>query len=167
MSEHYTFTADMTATVGAATKKTDYDKVAANTDEINERFNDHSALHENGGADEISVAGLSGELADDQPPKAHYLDSHAAEAGHDGNFIRSNADSSALEWYTPAQAAGTMRLNKFAAPDGTVDFDLQQANDLVVMTVADEAALPTADIALGQLCWATGELSLHICSAIA
>ncbi|GAI46567.1 unnamed protein product, partial [marine sediment metagenome] len=34
-------------------------------------FNDHSARHENGGADEISVAGLSGELADDQPPKAH------------------------------------------------------------------------------------------------
>jgi len=34
-------------------------------------FNDHSARHENAGADEISVAGLSGELADNQPPKAH------------------------------------------------------------------------------------------------
>jgi hypothetical protein len=34
-------------------------------------FNNHSARHENGGADEISVAGLSGELADNQPPKAH------------------------------------------------------------------------------------------------
>jgi len=31
----------------------------------------HASTHENGGADEISVAGLSGELADDQPPKAH------------------------------------------------------------------------------------------------
>jgi len=31
----------------------------------------HKASHENGGADEISVAGLSGELADNQPPKAH------------------------------------------------------------------------------------------------
>lgn len=37
---------------------------------------DHSARHENGGADEISVAGLSGELADDQPPKAHSYDKH-------------------------------------------------------------------------------------------
>lgn len=36
-------------------------------------FNDHSARHENGGADEISVAGLSGELADAQTPKAHDL----------------------------------------------------------------------------------------------
>lgn len=31
----------------------------------------HKASHENGGDDEINVAGLSGELADNQPPKAH------------------------------------------------------------------------------------------------
>lgn len=31
----------------------------------------HASSHQNGGADEISVAGLSGELADAQPPKAH------------------------------------------------------------------------------------------------
>jgi len=35
----------------------------------------HAASHQNAGADEISVAGLSGELADNQPPKAHVLDS--------------------------------------------------------------------------------------------
>lgn len=34
----------------------------------------HSARHENGGADEISIAGLSGEAADPQPPKAHAAD---------------------------------------------------------------------------------------------
>jgi len=32
---------------------------------------DHATRHQNGGADEMSVAGLSGELADNQPPKAH------------------------------------------------------------------------------------------------
>lgn len=31
----------------------------------------HKTRHQNGGSDELSVAGLSGELADDQPPKAH------------------------------------------------------------------------------------------------
>ena len=31
----------------------------------------HASTHQNGGGDEISVAGLSGELADPQPPKAH------------------------------------------------------------------------------------------------
>jgi len=42
-------------------------------------FNDHSARHQNAGADEISVAGLSGELADNQPPKTHQ-----ASHEHDG-----------------------------------------------------------------------------------
>ncbi len=32
---------------------------------------DHADHHENGGSDEISVTGLSGELADAQTPKAH------------------------------------------------------------------------------------------------
>jgi hypothetical protein len=32
-------------------------------------FNNHKARHQNGGADEISLAGLSGELADPQPTK--------------------------------------------------------------------------------------------------
>jgi len=31
----------------------------------------HATTHQNGGSDEISVAGLSGELADNQPPKTH------------------------------------------------------------------------------------------------
>lgn len=31
----------------------------------------HAIRHQNGGSDEINVAGLSGELADPQPPKAH------------------------------------------------------------------------------------------------
>jgi len=34
---------------------------------------EHAALHQDGGTDEISAASLSGELADDQPPKAHAL----------------------------------------------------------------------------------------------
>ena len=34
-------------------------------------FSNHSARHENGGADEISVEGLSGSLADAQEPTAH------------------------------------------------------------------------------------------------
>lgn len=37
----------------------------------NVEFDDHSARHENGGADEISVAGLSGTLADPQTPSTH------------------------------------------------------------------------------------------------
>lgn len=36
----------------------------------------HEASHRNGGADELNIGGLSGELADDQPPKAHDLQDH-------------------------------------------------------------------------------------------
>ena len=71
-----------------------------------------------------------------------------------------------LEGRTPAEVAATMALDDIGVPDAAVDFDLQQATDLVVMTVANEAALPAGagTVAVGQLCWATGELSLHICT---
>ena len=99
----------------------------------------HAASHQNGGGDEISVAALSGLLADDQ----HVLDTEVT----------------AVIEATP--------LNDLAAADGAVDFGLQQATDLVVMTVANEAALSAvvADTEVGQLCWATGELTLHVCTA--
>ena len=70
-----------------------------------------------------------------------------------------------LEGQTPAQVAATMALDDIGVPDAAVDFDLQQATDLVVMTVDNEAALPAANVAVGQLCWATGELTLHVCTA--
>lgn len=72
-----------------------------------------------------------------------------------------------LEGQTPAQVAATMAMDDIGVPDAAVDFDLQEATDLVVMTVANEAALPAANVAVGQLCWATGELTLHICTVAA
>jgi len=65
--------------------------VKARLDDIDSRIDDHSARHENGGADEISVAGLSGELADNQPPKAH-KSSHA----NGGSDVLSEADIQVL-----------------------------------------------------------------------
>ncbi|GAJ14101.1 unnamed protein product, partial [marine sediment metagenome] len=52
----------------------------------------HAATHQNEGADEISVAGLSGELADDQPPKAHKV-SHQAAGGDELDLTGMKADS--------------------------------------------------------------------------
>ena len=42
----------------------------------------HKASHQDTGTDEINVGGLSGELADNQPPKSHALDSHSVPAGN-------------------------------------------------------------------------------------
>lgn len=67
----------------------------------------------------------------------------------------------------PAPAAHL--LNSHTAPDGAVDFNLQQTTDLVFMTVAAEANLPAGagTVALGQPCWATSEKTLHICVSAA
>lgn len=58
----------------------------------------HHTRHENGGEDEISVAGLSGELADPQSPKTHA---------------------------TSHQSGGTdaIKLDDLASPDDTTDLD--------------------------------------------
>ena len=56
----------------SASDKTKLDTVDSNADVTGSNAPQaHSASHENGGSDEISVAGLSGELADNQPPKTH------------------------------------------------------------------------------------------------
>ena len=68
---------------------------------------------------------------------------------------------------TPASLAGRMALDDIGVPDAGVDFDLQEATDLVVFTVADETArdaLNAAATAVGQLVFATSELTLSICT---
>lgn len=49
----------------------------------------HAASHQDGGSDEINVAGLSGQLADDQPALAHTL----SGAKHTGDLIYTQLDS--------------------------------------------------------------------------
>ena len=84
--------------------------------------------------------------------------------GSDDQILRVNVDVPNWE-AMGAPAAHTLAAH--TVPAGAVDFDLQQATDLVIMKVANEAALPVAAIAVGQPCFATGELTLHICTAIA
>ena len=66
----------LTAYVDAETEYYSYNGAAW----VMESFGPHKTTHENGGTDELSVAGLNGELADPQPPKAH-ASSHNAGGG--------------------------------------------------------------------------------------
>lgn len=50
---------------------------------------DHASRHENGGGDEISIAGLSGEAADPQPPKSH--DNTAHSTNYEPEFSKNTA----------------------------------------------------------------------------
>lgn len=86
--------------------------------------------------------------------------------GGDNQILRVATDLPNWEDMGPPTAH---ELDDHSVPSGNVDFDLKQATDLVVMTVANEAALPAGagTVAVGQLCWATGELSLHVCTVAA
>lgn len=58
-------------------------------------------------------------------------------------------------------------LHELGEPTSAVDFALQQAKDLIVFTVANEAArdgLAAGVTAVGQLCFSTTELTLAICT---
>ena len=94
------------------------------------------------------------------------IESTAAATHTSGTTIRLLITAEAMtEIHTAVNALENQKLNEIIAPDGAVDFDLQEATDMVVMTVANEAALPTTGIAKGQLCWATAEGTLHICTS--
>jgi len=81
----------------------------------------HKATHENGGADEITVAGLSGELADNQPPKAHATD-HKSGGGDE------------------------IKLNELGAPTAAVAFNSQKATGLAAATGAGDAIVADANV---------------------
>jgi hypothetical protein len=95
----------------------------------------------------------------------HIVTVNAADAA-ENDMARFSA-TGGLNGVTYAELAALLDLGAIGAASSDVDFNLQQAKDLVVKTVANEAALPVADIAAGELCWATGELSLHICTVAA
>lgn len=88
----------------------------------------------------------------------------ALNHGSEGNVL--TVASGLPAWAAPA-APAAHTLNSHTVPSGAVDFDLQQATDLVTMTVAAEINLPAGagTVAKGQLCWATSEATLHICTA--
>jgi len=80
--------------------------------------------------------------------------------GADNQVLAVNVD--VPNWEAASVPAHT--LDAHSAAVAAVDFNLQQATDLVVMTVAAEANLPTTGIAVGQLCFATSQLTLHVCT---
>jgi len=83
--------------------------------------------------------------------------------GGDNEVLRVSTDIPAWE---AEGAPAAHALDSHTVPAGAVDFDLKEATDLVVFTVADETArdaLAAAATAVGQLVFATTELSLSIC----
>ena len=98
----------------------------------------HALLHQNGGADEISVAALSGQLADDQNAKAlrsatTLVDVSAAAAPTAGQVLTALSPALA-DWQTPAVggAATKEKFFYFVAQAGT---STQSLGDHIVLNV--------------------------------
>ena len=99
----------------------------------------HAASHQDAGGDEISVAGLSGLLADDQ----HVLDTEVT----------------AVIVATP--------LNDLAAADGAIAGGGQQLQNIVIHQVADAAALAALTPVVGKLAMQVSNLAAYICTVAA
>lgn len=96
----------------------------------------HAADHQNGGDDEISVAGLSGELADDQPPKTHATSHKSA-------------------------GADVIKLNEFGDPTAKIPFAGQEGGDFCLENLAADP-VPV----LGKVYFKTGDAHPYVCTAI-
>lgn len=93
----------------------------------------HASAHENGGSDEISVADLSGLLADGQTPLAH------ATSHKDGG-------------------ADVIKLNEFANPTGAIDFNKQEIQNAVMHQSATEPGTPSQ----GQMYYDTDDDHIYV-----
>lgn len=95
-------------------------------------FDTHSLRHEDGGADELDLTGLSGDLADAQDPKTHAgthtaggsdpLDPEALDgsAGQDGEVLVSDGTSLSFSPIPPDPVSDVDRAETFTESDVTV-----------------------------------------------
>lgn len=73
--------------------------------------------------------------------------------------------ASGLESRTPAEVAATMARDDIGNPDAAVGFNGQQAEDLVVHTVANAAARPGPVV--GKVCYQQDDDHLYVCTVAA
>jgi len=69
-----------------------------------------------------------------------------------------------IEGQTPAVVAATMALDDVGVPDAAVDFNDQQATDLIVHNVADEAGRLGLDPVIGKMVFQVDTLAFYGCT---
>jgi len=103
-------------------------------------FDDHSTRHESGGADEMSVAGLSGDLADEQDPKAH---AGEHENGGVDELNVSGLSGVLADAQTPQTEAVQDIVGALVQANGNISVTYDDAGN--VLTI-DTAALNTEEV---------------------
>ena len=100
-------------------------------------FDDHSTRHESGGGDELSVTGLSGDLADEQDAKPHDIGgaTHTADTLANLNSkvsdatLDDTADPREPETHAATHEGGSDSLNVFNLTGDLVGEGLERVND--------------------------------------
>lgn len=107
----------------------------------------HADTHEDGGSDEISVAGLSGELADPQPPKTHA--SEHEPGGSDTMAVDAAIGTGSLRTLgTGAQqacAGNDSRLSDARTPTSHTSTHQHGGSDEIATATPAANAIPKAD----------------------
>ncbi len=118
---------------------------------------DHAARHQAAGADQLSVAGLSGELADDQPPQDHdnakHSTDYAAESAFDNHSARHQdggadeisiaglaGESAELATHKGVEAAGVHGSTAAATADKLVHRDSNARAKVAAPSATDDIA---------------------------
>lgn len=118
-------------------------------------ISDHGTSHETGGEDEISVADLSGDLADEQDPKAHadeHADSGTDSVDHDTltNYVADeHVDHTGVDVTAGAGLTGGGSIDSTVTVDGhetavvTSDYTITDENEIVVSDGSSSAVTIT------------------------
>ena len=118
-------------------------------------FDDHSTRHESGGGDELSVTGLSGDLADEQDAKPHDIggETHTADTLANLNSkvsdatLDDTADPREPEAHAATHEGGSDSLNVFDLTGDLVGEGLERVNDtLQVLSSIWDGANVVADV---------------------
>ncbi len=100
----------------------------------------HATSHQNGGSDEISVAGLSGTLADPQTPSAH-KDSHDPEDGADALDTAAGSTQALGDSAATGTSHSLSRADhKHAMPAAAAASDLNTGTDTAKPVTSDAVA---------------------------
>jgi len=125
-------------------------------DEIDsDTISDHASSHETGGEDELSVSGLSGDLNDEQDPKAHadeHADSGADSVDHDTltNYVSDeHVDHTGVDVTAGSGLTGGGSIDSTVTVDGhstsvvTSDYTITDENEIVISDGSSSAVTIT------------------------
>ncbi|GAI45419.1 unnamed protein product, partial [marine sediment metagenome] len=87
-------------------------------------------------------------------------------------LVADSGEATGLKWAAAGAHAASHKdggadeilLHEFGEPTAAVPFDGQQATDLVIHTVADDAGKSGLTPLVGKICWQTDELALYMCT---